>query len=126
MLEPAIKAAWRKRETLRRRSREKLGPTRRERLSTFSDVDRELRRWYNICAGLGADSVPLTMAVLRQRAEEIATNLGVTGFSASAGFVRRWAERHNRVIISLWRMGATAAADMDSSQQRTVEIRMQL
>jgi len=66
------------------------------------------------------------MAVLRQRAEEIATNLGVTGFSASAGFVRRWAERHNRVIISLWGMGATAAADMDSSQQRMVEIRTQL
>jgi len=93
---------------------------------TFSDVDRELRRWYNICAGLGADSVPPTMAVLRQRAEEIAANLGVTGFSASAGFVRRWAERHNLVNISLWGTGASAAADVESSQQRMAEIRTQL
>jgi len=124
--ESAIKDAWRKRESLRKRSREEPGSTRRERRSTFSDVDRELRRWYNICAGLGADSVPLTMAVLRQRAEEIAANLGVTGFSASAGFVRRWAERHNLVNISLWGTGASAAADVESSQQRMAEIRTQL
>ena len=87
--ESAIKDAWRKRETLRKRSREEPGSTRRERRSTFSDVDRELRRWYNICAGMGAGSVPLTMAVLRQRAEEIAASLGFTGVLPSAGFVRQ-------------------------------------
>jgi len=48
-----------------------------------------MKRWYNICAGLGADSVPLTMEVLRQRAEEIAASLGVTGVFGSAGFARR-------------------------------------
>jgi len=83
-----IKDAWRKRETLRKRSREEPRSTRRERRSTFSDVNRDSRRWYNICAGLGADSVPLTMEVLLQRVQEIAVNLGVSGFSASAGFMR--------------------------------------
>ena len=124
--ESAIQDAWRQRETLRKRSREEPGTTRRLRRSTFSDVDLELRRWYNICTGLGAKSVPLTMAVLRQRAEEIAANLGVTGFSASAGFVRRWAKRHNLVNISLWGTGGSAAADVEASRQRMEEIRVQL
>jgi len=124
--ETAIQDAWRQRETLRERSREEPGTTRRPRRSMFSDVDLELRRWYNICTGLGAESVPLTMAVLRQRAEEIAANLGVIGFSASAGFVRRWAKRHNLVNISLWGTGASAAAAVEALRQRMEEIRVQL
>jgi len=124
--ESAIQDAWRQRETLRERSREEPGITRRPRRSTFSDVDLELRRWYNICTGLGAKSVPLTMEVLRQRAEEIAASLGVIGFSASAGFVRRWAKRHNLVNISLWGTGGSAAADVEASRQRMEEIRVQL
>ena len=124
--ESAIHDAWRRRETLRKRSREEPGTTRRLRRSTFSDVDLALRRWLNICAGLGAKSVPLTMAVLRQRAEEIAANLGVTGFSASAGFVRRWAKRHTLVNISLWGTGGSAAADVEALRQQMEEICSQL
>jgi len=85
-----------------------------------------LRRWYNIFAGLGAKSVPLTKAVLHQPAEEIAANLGGTVFSASAGFVRRWAKRHNLVNISLWVTGGSAAADVEASRQRMEEIRAQI
>ena len=124
--ESAIKDAWCKRETMRKRSCEEPRSRRRERRSTFSDVDRELRRWCNICAGLGSDSVPGTMAVPRQRAEEFAANLGVTGFLASAGFVRRWAERRKLVNISLWGTGASAAANVESFQQRLAKIRTQL
>jgi len=118
----AIQDAWRRRDTLRKRSREEPGTTRRLRRSTFSDVDLELRRWYNICAGLGAKSLPLTMAVLRQRAEEIAANLGVTEFSESAGFVRKW----RSVNISLGGTGGSAAADVEASRQRMEETRAQL
>jgi len=107
--ESAIRDAWLRLETLPMLSREEPGTTRRLRRSTFSDVDLELRRWYNICAGLGAKSVPLTMEVLRQRAEETAASLGATGFSASAGFVLRWAKRLNIVHISLWGTGGSAA-----------------
>jgi len=124
--ESAIKDGWRNSEALRTRSREEPGPTRRTRRSTFSDVDQEFRHSYNICAGLGANSVPLTMEMLRPRAEEIAANLGVTGVLASAGFVRQWAERHNLVNISLRGTGASAAADVESSRQRMAEIRTQL
>jgi len=66
------------------------------------------------------------MAVLRQRAEEIAANLGVTGFSASAGFVRRWAKRHTLVNISLWGTGGSAAADVEALRQQMEEICSQL
>jgi len=107
--ESAIQDAWRRRETLRKRSREEPGTTRRLRRSTFSDVDLALRRWLNNGAGLEAKSVPITMTVLRQRAEEFAASLGVTGFSASAGFVLRWAKRHNLVNISLWGTGGSVA-----------------
>jgi len=125
--ESAIQDAWSRREILRKRYRKEPGTTRRLRRSTsFSDVDLELRRWCNICAGLGAKSVPLTMAVLRQRAEEIAANLGVTGFSASAGFVRRWAKRHTLVNISLWGTGGSAAADVEALRQQMEEICSQL
>jgi len=120
--EEAIKSAWRQRESLRKRLPEEPGATRRVRRSTFSDADRELRRWYNIVSGLGADSVPQTMAVLRARAEEIAAHLGVANFSASAGFIRRWAKRHNLVNVSLWGAGGSAAADVEPSKQRVVLI----
>jgi len=124
--EQTIQAAWQQLESIRRRSREELGSTRRVRRSTFSDVDRELWRWYNIFSGLGADSVPPTMAVLRTRAEETSTHLGVPNFSASAGFIRRWDKWHNLVNNSLWRTGGSAAADVESSKQRMAEIRGQL
>jgi len=124
--ESAIRDAWLRLETLPMLSREEPGTTRRLRRSTFSDVDLELRRWYNSCAGLGAESVPLTMEVLRQRAEEIAASLGATGFSASAGFVLRWAKRLNIVHISLWGTGGSAAADLEASRQRMEDIRVQL
>jgi len=124
--EEAIKSAWRQCESLRKQLREEPVATRRVRRSTFSDVDRELRRWYNIVSGLGADSVPRTMAVLRARAEEIAAHLGVANFSASTGFIRRWATRHNLVNFSLWGTGGSAAAEVEASKQRMVEIREDL
>jgi len=124
--ESAIQDAWRRRETLRKPSREEPGTTRRLRRSTFSDVDLALRQWLNICAGLEAKSVPITMAVFRQRAEEFAASLGVTGFSASAGFVLRSAKRHNLVNISVWGTGGSAAADVEASRQRMEEIRAEL
>jgi len=66
------------------------------------------------------------MAVLRTRAEENAAHLGVSNFSASSGFIRRWAKRHNLVNIFLWVTGGWAEADVVASKQRMAEIREQL
>jgi len=100
--ESAFQDAWRQRDTLNTRSREEPGTTRRLRQSTFSDANLELRRRYNICAGLEAVSVTL------------------------AGFARRWAKRRNPVNILLWGTGWSAAADLEASRQRMREIWGQL
>ena len=98
----------------------------RGRRSTMADVDRELRRWYEIVNGLGPDTLPLTMAVLQQRAREIGERLGVSGFAASTGFVRRWAARHNLVNTSLWGTGGSAATAVAAAQERMAQIRADL
>jgi len=96
------------------------------RRSAVEDVDRELRRCFDIVDGLGTGAVPLNMAVLQQRAREIGEQLGVSGFSASPGFVRRRATRHNLVNISLWGAGGSAATNEAATQQRMAEIRADL
>jgi len=124
--ESVIRDEWRQRKTFRKRSGEDPGTTRRLRHSACADINQELRLWYNMCAELGAKSVPLTMAVMRRRAEEIVVNLGVTGISVSSSFVRLWAKRHNLVNISILSSGGSAAADVESSWKRMEEIRLQL
>jgi len=79
--------------------------------SAVENVDRELRRWFDIVDGLGPDAISLTMAVLQQRAREIGERLGVSGSSASPRFVRRWAPRHNLVNISFLGAGGSAATN---------------
>jgi len=87
--ESSIQNAWRQRETLRTPSTENLGTTSRLLRSTFSDVELKVRQWKNLRAVLGAQSLLLTMAVLRKRAEMMAASLEVMGFSAPAGLVCR-------------------------------------
>jgi len=90
---------------------------------TVSDVGRELRRWYNMVSGLGEDSVPPKMVVLRARAEESTVHLGVFNFSASFGFISRCAKRHNLVNVPPWGTSGSAAADAKASKQRMAENR---
>jgi len=87
--ESSIQNAWRQRETLRTPSTENLGTTSRLLRSTFSDVELKVRQWKSLRAVLGAQSLLLTMAVLRKRAEMMAASLEVMGFSAPEGFVCR-------------------------------------
>jgi len=95
----------------------------RARRSAVQDVDRELRRWFDIVNGLGTDAIPLTMAILQQRAREIGERLGVSGSSASPGLVRRWATRHNLVNISLWGAGGSEATNEAVNKQQMEYIR---
>jgi len=98
----------------------------RARRSAVEDADRELRRWFDIVNGLGTDAIPLTMAILQQRAREIGERLGVSGSSASPGLVWRWATRHNLVNISLWGAGGSAATNEAATKQRMAYIRTDL
>jgi len=98
----------------------------RVRPSTMADVDRELRRWYEIVDGPGPDTLPLSMAVLQQRAREIGERLDKSGFSASTEFVRRRATRHNLVNSSLWGTGGSAATYAAAAQERMAQIREDL
>jgi len=98
----------------------------RARRSAVKDVDRELRRWFDIVNGLGTDAIQLTMEILQQRAREIGERLAVSGSSASPGHVRRWATRHNLVNISLWGAGGSAATNEAATKQRMAYIRADL
>jgi len=71
-------------------------------------------------------SLPLTMVLLRQRAEKISSRLRETGFYASKRFMRQRAKRQNLVNICLWGTGRSSTADVESSRHRMAEIREQL
>jgi len=91
--------------------------------STPEDVDREKYRWCEIVDGLVPDTMPFTMAVLQQRAGKIGERLGVSGFTASPRFVRRWATRHKRFKTSLLGTGESAASDLAAAHQRMAQLR---
>jgi len=91
--------------------------------STPEDVDRELYRWCKIVDGLVPDTMPFTVAVLQQRARTIGKRLGVSGFTASPRFVRRWAAWHKRFKNSLWGTGESAASDVAAAHQRMAQLR---
>jgi len=67
--------------------------------------------------------MPVTMAVLQQRARKIGQRLSVSGATASPRFVRRWATWHNRLKTSLWGTGESAAIDEAAAQQRMAQLR---
>jgi len=68
--------------------------------------------------------VPLSLAILRQKALQVAEHLGITDFAASNGFIQRWASRHGLEDVALH--GSGASANVEEGAARMAAIRQQL
>jgi len=55
--------------------------------SNYPDVDKKLPEWFLAVRARGRKRVPLSLAILRAKAVQIAEHLGVTDFAASNGFI---------------------------------------
>ncbi|XP_038077397.1 tigger transposable element-derived protein 4-like [Patiria miniata] len=78
----------------------KFEPSRqRFRNATFEDVEEALLRWFK---GNRSKNLPISGPLLREKADQLAKLLGHNTFSASAGWLSRFKERHG-IMRGPWR-----------------------
>lgn len=65
--------------------------------------------------------MPLSLAVLRAKAEQIGNSLDITALSASNGYLLRWAHRHGLFNAALH--GSCAPASVEEEAARMTVIR---
>lgn len=94
------------------------------RASAFPEVDARLTAWCLAVRARGRKRVPLSLAILRTKALQIASTLGVTKFSASNGYLQNWARRHGWASVALH--GCGASANVEEAAARMADIRRQL
>lgn len=90
----------------------------------YPAVDAQLLAWCTALRARGRKRVPLSLAILRCKALEIASSLGVTNFSASNGYIQGWARRNGWTNVALH--GSGASANVEEAATRMAEIRRQL
>jgi len=73
----------------------------------------------------GRKRLPLSLAILRQKALQAAKHLGITGFAASNGFIQCWASRHGLVNVSVHGSGASANAEEAGERLATIRQRLE-
>jgi len=74
----------------------------------YPEVDKALLEWFLAVRARGRKSLPLSLAILRQKALQVAEHLGITDFAASNSFIQRWASCHGLVNVALHGSGASA------------------
>lgn len=72
----------------------------------------------------GHKRVQLSLAILRTKALQIASSLGVSNFSASNGYLQNWARRHGWANVAF--PGCGASANVEEAAARMAAIRRQL
>jgi len=93
------------------------------RVGQYPQVDKALLDWFLAVRARGRKRVPLSLAILRQKALQVAEHLGITDFAASNGFIQRWAPRHGLVSLALH--GSGASANVEEADERMAAIRQQ-
>lgn len=94
------------------------------RTGAFPEVDARLDAWCRAVRARGRKRVPLSLAILRSNALQIASAQGVTNFSASNGYLLNWARRHGWASVALH--GCGASANVEEAAARMADIRRQL
>lgn len=94
------------------------------RASAYPEIDARLKEWVLTVRARTRKRMPLSLAVLRTKALQIAGELGITTFTASNGFLQNWARRHGFVNVALH--GAGASANVEEAAERMEQIRQQL
>lgn len=90
----------------------------------FPDIDARLAEWCIAVRARGRKRVPLSLAILRCKAMQIAASPGISNFSASNGYLQNWARRHGWVNVALH--GCGASANVAEAEARMAKIRRQL
>jgi len=93
------------------------------RAGQYPKVDKALLEWFLAVCARGRKRVPLSLAILRQKALQVAEHLCITDFAASNGFIQRWASRHGLVNVALH--GSGASANVEEAAERMAAIRQQ-
>jgi len=123
--ETAVKNASRRRAVVLARLAEAASvqsPT--SRTTSYPEIDACILSWFHAVRARGRKRVPMSLAILRCKALQIATALEITNFTASNGFLQNWARRHGIVIVALH--GCGASANIAEAVARMDEIRRQL
>jgi len=94
------------------------------RAGQYPQVDKALLDCFLAVRARGRKRGPLSFAILRQKALQVAEHLGITDFAASKGFIQRWASRHGLVNVALH--GSGASANVKEAAERMAAIRQQL
>lgn len=68
------------------------GTSRRRRFSKYPDIDIKLNQWYTIAIQPGKK---ISEKIIKDKAEEIAKELGYKEFTANSGWLWRWKQRNN-------------------------------
>jgi len=94
------------------------------RVGQYPQVDKALLEWFLAVRARGRKRVPLSLAIIWQKALQVAEHLGNTDFAASNGFFQRWASRHGLVNVALH--GSGASSNVEEAAERMAAIRQQL
>jgi len=94
------------------------------RAGQYPEVDKALLKWFLAVHARGRKRLPLSLAILRQKALQVAQHLGITDIAASSGFIQRCASCHCLENVALH--GSGASANVEEAAERMVAIRQQL
>jgi len=94
------------------------------RAGQYPEVDKALLEWFLAVRARGRKRVPLYLAILRQKALQVAEHFCITDFAASNGVIQCWASRHGLVNVVLH--GSGASANVEEAAERMAAIRQQL
>jgi len=71
------------------------------RTTPYAEIDARLLAWFLAVRDRGRKRIPTALAILRRKALQIATDLGITNFTASIGYLQRWARSHGLVNVAV-------------------------
>lgn len=84
-------------------------------------LDSALLRWFLAVGACGRRTVPVAVSLLKERAKELAAEMGIEGFQTSTGYICRWFKRN--VVRSIYLVGTGVSAEVAGSAPRIIEIR---
>jgi len=92
----------------------------RYRPPTYPQLDAALLRWFLAVRACGKRTVPVIVAMLKERAGQLASKMGIQDFRASKGYTCRWVKRN--YIRSICLVGQGASADRAGTAARIAEV----
>lgn len=90
------------------------------RTTPYPEIDARLLASFHAVQARGCKRIPMSLAILRSKALQIATSISVTNFTAANGFLQNWARRHGLVKVALHGPGASANVAEAAEQMNNI------